>query len=180
MEKAHLKMFLRCLIAILLCSSCECKRYEPVSQEYNPNGPTQRLGGTPTGKVTEDEISNLPYEFLRRMLRKALNKEKADFNYTDADNNPALRWAAQFEPKFAKLLIDAGADVNQKGQGGITPLHEAALHGNEDVVKLLLNNNADPSLKADNGNTPLDTLSSFTKDEAKKKRVEAMLKAKIS
>jgi ankyrin repeat protein len=36
-----------------------------------------------------------------------------------------------------RLLVEAGADINQKGPTG-TCLHEAALYGKTDVVKYLV------------------------------------------
>ena len=56
-----------------------------------------------------------------------------------------------------KLLIDRGADVNQRG--GLhseTPLHFAAQYGNVELVKLLLEAKADPTAKEFRGKTPLD------------------------
>ena len=35
------------------------------------------------------------------------------------------------------MLLDAGADVNQRGTNG-TALHEASLYGKTDVVRILL------------------------------------------
>ena len=38
---------------------------------------------------------------------------------------------------FFRLLVEAGAEINQRGPTG-TCLHEAALYGKTDVVKYLL------------------------------------------
>jgi ankyrin repeat protein len=45
--------------------------------------------------------------------------------------------------KMTKLLLDAGADVNEKTYGGYTPLLIAAGRGYTDVVKVLLEAGAD-------------------------------------
>lgn len=39
---------------------------------------------------------------------------------------------------MAKLLLDNGADVNQKQMQGVTPLHSAAHNGQTELVRLLL------------------------------------------
>ncbi|XP_029306425.1 palmitoyltransferase akr1 [Cottoperca gobio] len=43
--------------------------------------------------------------------------------------------------------------LNEKGWGGFTPLHYAALHGNRAMVDLFLSNGADPNLPCDSGQT---------------------------
>ncbi|XP_078129732.1 uncharacterized protein LOC144532697 [Sander vitreus] len=43
--------------------------------------------------------------------------------------------------------------LKQKGWGGFTPLHYAALHGNRSMVDLFLSNGADPNMTCDAGQT---------------------------
>ena len=50
----------------------------------------------------------------------------------------------------------AGADVNAKGEEGLTPLHYAAREGHKEITDLLLTNGADVNAKNDEGGTPLD------------------------
>ena len=53
--------------------------------------------------------------------------------------------------------LDAGADVNAKGDGGMTPLFAAAntIGGHKEIVELLLTNGADVNAKHKYGLTPL-------------------------
>jgi ankyrin repeat protein len=53
-------------------------------------------------------------------------------------------------------LIDHGADVNATQQGGWTPLHQAAAHGQVDLVQMLLSTGADSNNLSNDGKTPLD------------------------
>ncbi len=46
----------------------------------------------------------------------------------------------------AKVLVDAGADVNAKGDQGATPLFNAVMGKNAEVISLLLNAGANPSI----------------------------------
>ena len=56
------------------------------------------------------------------------------------------------------LLLSAGADVNGKdGQRGLTPLHEAARWGWNDVVRFLVAHGADLRAKDNRGMTPVDS-----------------------
>jgi ankyrin len=56
-----------------------------------------------------------------------------------------------------KLLIKAGADINSKDSRGLTPLHEAARWGWNEVVQFLVASGADLNAKDNRGNTPIDS-----------------------
>ncbi len=56
----------------------------------------------------------------------------------------------------ARLLLDRGASPNVVQHGGWTPLHQAASHGDRDLVRLLLAHGADPSARSEDGRTPRD------------------------
>lgn len=49
---------------------------------------------------------------------------------------------------LAALLLDAGADVNGRGDGGFTALDSAVQNGDEQMIRLLLDRGADASLGA--------------------------------
>eukprot|EP01006_Ploeotia_vitrea_P006657 TRINITY_DN14290_c0_g1_i1.p1 TRINITY_DN14290_c0_g1~~TRINITY_DN14290_c0_g1_i1.p1 ORF type:complete len:211 (+),score=23.78 TRINITY_DN14290_c0_g1_i1:25-633(+) len=56
----------------------------------------------------------------------------------------------------AKKAVEAGANVNARGEGGRTPLMAAVLEGSEDMVDYLLQNNkVDASIGEENGYTPM-------------------------
>ena len=73
---------------------------------------------------------------------------------------------------IAQLLINAGADVNGVGGGGIAPLHAASRSGNTEAVELLIQSGADLNILSNEGylgvpagSTPfvlLPTLASWT------------------
>ena len=56
-----------------------------------------------------------------------------------------------------KLLLKAGGDINAKDSRGLSPLHEAARWGWNDVVTFLVENGADLNAKDSRGNTPVDS-----------------------
>ncbi len=58
--------------------------------------------------------------------------------------------------QMAQVLLDNGVEVNVTQTGGFTPLHEAANHGNIDMVRLLIHYGAIKSARSDDGRTPLD------------------------
>jgi uncharacterized protein len=57
---------------------------------------------------------------------------------------------------LARLLLDSGAEVNGRGDGGFTALHSAAQNGDEELARLLLEQGADPSLATDDGKLPAE------------------------
>ena len=66
--------------------------------------------------------------------------------------------------EIIELLLNSGADVNAKDNGGQTPLHGAARRGSDipevrrdtaEIAELLLNNGADVDAKNNEGKTPL-------------------------
>jgi ankyrin repeat protein len=53
----------------------------------------------------------------------------------------------------AQLLLQHGAPVNARQQGGWVPIHAAAQNGDKPMVELLLKHKADPKLANDDGKT---------------------------
>ncbi len=57
---------------------------------------------------------------------------------------------------MAKILLDAGAQVDAHGIDGWTPLHSAASQGHAELVRLLLERGADPDARLRGGLTARD------------------------
>ena len=73
---------------------------------------------------------------------------------------PVHTVAAQRDPALALALMTDllahGAKVNVSQHGGWTPLHQAADHGNLELVRLLLAHGADPAAQSESGQTPIE------------------------
>lgn len=65
---------------------------------------------------------------------------------------------------IAKMLLESGADPARKQHGGYTPLHEAAINGNYEIVKLLLEHMCVINTRNDEGETPLDLTMAHAED----------------
>ena len=67
-----------------------------------------------------------------------------DINATNSDGDNALHCVAiQGDVAAAVMLIDAGIEIDKRGDFGHTPLHEACSAGHADMVRLLLEKGAD-------------------------------------
>src|SRR5438128_12202312 len=57
---------------------------------------------------------------------------------------------------LTRLLLDAGAEVNSRAEGGFTALHTAVDNGHVELAQLLLERGADPGLANNEGKRPAD------------------------
>ena len=72
--------------------------------------------------------------------------------------SPLLTTAAVLgHVEVARELLDHGAKINARDQGGRTAMHAAAFMGKADVVELLLARGAEPLPKGPVGDTPIDS-----------------------
>jgi ankyrin repeat protein len=60
----------------------------------------------------------------------------------DFEDTPLHTVCSWGELQSAKVLLDAGADVNAKGDQGATPIFNAIVSGNVELVQLLLKRGA--------------------------------------
>lgn len=80
---------------------------------------------------------------MRRALKMGADPNMSSVHQNDGNGCTALRAAAIFgDYDAAKLLIDAGANINMKDTVGKTPLDYAMENDHEDIVDLLLSSGA--------------------------------------
>ena len=83
---------------------------------------------------------------------------------------------AQSQVAIPKLLLNHGAQVNARQEGGFTPLHAAAQSGNLELATLLLDHGADVNAKTDKGKTPLDMTKEENREAGPKEKREQVAK----
>ena len=153
-------------------SPAEAKTAEPVAEATKPITPpkavTANKGADPARgikperqkrKVPERRARKVPdtiYRATRRGNIEAVKKHLADGADVNEKNDDGVTPLHSADTKeIAELLIANGADVNEKNDDGVTPLHYAALKGHKEIVELLIAKGADVNAKDDEGATPL-------------------------
>jgi len=84
------------------------------------------------------------------MFPAELGEKQVLIDSRDVEGDTPLHVMAWREDLYgAKILIDAGADVNAVGDMGETPLHVALTNKNEELTELLLNSGANPDIRSE-------------------------------
>lgn len=85
---------------------------------------------------------------------------KSNLNEKDpyGGSSPLITASLFNKPEMAKVLIDAGADINFQNNDGATALHLAAFFCRPEIVKLLLAKGADKTLKNKFGSTAYESV----------------------
>ena len=104
-----------------------------------------------------DDALSLAAECGKLSSVKALIKAGADIHATDYNDNTVLIScnADKCSAEMAKLLIDAGVDVNARNNEGRTALMNAAQYGNAEAVDVMIAAGADVNLKDRHDRTAL-------------------------
>lgn len=114
----------------------------------------------------EYAIYHSPLELVTEMIELG-----ADVNYEDPAGFPSLIAALSTDRRdlvdLIELLLEAGADLAQRGVNDFTPLHYAAAHQSRDVVQLLVDRGADVDARTriDDLTTPLDEARNAGRDD---------------
>ena len=93
-------------------------------------------------------------------IRHALDSGTIKIDSLDPASGASLLTVATFcdQTETVQMLLEAGADPNQKNQDSGTPLHVAVFMGRVDSAKILIDAGANPETKDGNGQTPKDNL----------------------
>ncbi len=73
-------------------------------------------------------------------------------------SSPLISASLFGKTEMAKLLIEAGADVNFQNNDGSTALHTASFFCRPEIVKMLLNKGADKTIKNKYGSTAYESV----------------------
>ena len=99
-------------------------------------------------------------EKLKKYWWAVVDEDGRDVSLEGVNQNNALgespihiaAWKG--DPSDIQWLFDQGAQLNERGDFDMTPLHYAYMGAKEDNIKLLLKLGADPSTRCDRGFMP--------------------------
>ncbi|XP_059167348.1 putative ankyrin repeat protein RF_0381 [Physella acuta] len=96
-----------------------------------------------------------------------LLKKTRVFDIGDMYDNTALHYSCRgFLKEFVEALLEAGADVDRRGQFGSTPLHYSVMYKQIETMRLLIQRGATLDIADNNGQTALDVAIMFLNEEA--------------
>lgn len=110
---------------------------------------TTHIGSTPLHIAVNDP------EFVKLLLNHDAAIDQVDID----DRTPLFFAAMQGHRASAKLLVDAGADINKRGPMGQTPLCKALLNRHVGLMELLMAEGSDPALRDAYGRHCFDWIS---------------------
>ncbi|PGH04445.1 hypothetical protein AJ79_07102 [Helicocarpus griseus UAMH5409] len=103
------------------------------------------------GSIVAAEVGNL-------LLVKLLPRFSADVESFNEQTGFTAFYQALVNghPEVAKVLLGHGADIDPTTPDGHTPLSNAVIHGDLDIVEFLLENGANKYIRGDNGQSVED------------------------
>jgi len=112
--------------------------------------------------LTSPKVDNNPR--LRNDFKQFINdnEKKVMLDLPYADGNTALHsFAEKGFPKFAKMILEMGADVNIQNDQGSTPLHLAVISGQSFIVQEILKRKPQLDKRDEKNQTVVDIMEKY-------------------
>jgi hypothetical protein len=149
-----LKTFAKIAACISLLIIVSCK-----SKEESSKSDTTSTGSQSEVKAPELDIHTAVLTENKQAVEQHI-AAGTDLNQKDpfGGSSPLITACVFGKTEMAKILIDAGVDLNFKNNDGSTPLHTAAFFCRPEIVKMLLDKGADKTIKNSFGATPYESV----------------------
>ena len=127
-------------VTVFLLTSASCQDKKPATSKTN----TSKSGVKPPTVDIHTAVVSGNLEAVRQHIAAG-----SDINIRDpfGGSSPLISATVFGKDDIAKVLIDAGADLNIQNNDGSTALHTAAFFCRPAMVKLLLEKGADKTIK---------------------------------
>jgi ankyrin repeat protein len=150
-----LKSVTRIAILVLLVVIVSCKSKESTAQKTD--------GGTTVKSEVKPPQVDIHTAVVTDNLAALKQHVAAGSNINEKDpyrgSSPLISAALFGKTEAAKILIDAGADIDFTNNDGSTALHTSAFFCRPEIVKMLLDKQADKTIKNKYGSTPYESVS---------------------
>lgn len=138
------------VVATLLLASCGSKSSS--AQNNTKSAPAVDIH---TAVTTDNR------EAIRQHIAAGTNINEKD---PYGGSSPLISAALFGKTEIAKMLIDAGADINFQNNEGSTALHTAAFFCRPEIVNMLLEKKASKEIRNKYGSTPYESVAGPFKD----------------
>ena len=149
-------------------------KYLKLFEDFNDYDPYE-LMMIPPNKKAEMIMDEIRKDKPNLNLVRDLITLGADLDWQDKFGNTALhRCVNSNHPDIARMLIDAGADVNmQDDKRGQTALHECVNSNHLDIARMLIDAGADVNIQDRGGSTALHRCAEQNRPEIVKMLIDA-------
>ncbi len=140
------------LVCLLFVSACKSDKDGAVDQNKNV---TLQTNVKPPNVDIHSAVVTENKEALQQHIEAGTNlNEREPFG----GSSPLISASVFGKPEMAKMLIEAGADLNFQNNEGSTALLTAAFFCRTDIVKMLLDKGADKNIRNKYGATALESV----------------------
>lgn len=153
--KKQIKNSHRAVIAITFLSMLSIMASCQERKEPNKNGTISQTGVKPPKMDIHTAVVTGNVEALKQHIAAGSNlNEKDPFG----GSSPLISASLFGKIEMAKMLIEAGADLNFRNNDGSTALHTASFFCHPEIVKMLLKKGADKTIKNKYGSTAYESV----------------------
>jgi uncharacterized protein len=134
------------LLVTVVIASCGSKDSTAQNKKTGVEAPSVDIH---TAVVTDNR------EAVKQHIAAGTNMNEKD---PFGGSSPLISAALFNKPEIARILVDAGADINFQNNEGSTALHLAAFFCRPEIVKMLLDKKADKTIKNKYGSTAYESV----------------------